>query len=203
MDELEVALDSMAGVAEDGGELDPTNLSREARIRAAYLDWCKEYGKEPDEERFPTFSSNFLVMESYAQENGKDMQLNKYADCTEEEYIALTTGAEVTVEEVEEPVVAEETEEIVEAQVEEEVVEEEIMAEVEEEVVEEAVDAKAEEEAAAAAAAAEAEAKAAAEKAEAEAKAAAEEAKAAAEKKKQEEEAAKKAGRYSSFVVYS
>lgn len=184
VDELEVALDSMAGVAEDGGELDPTNLSREARIRAAYLDWCKEYGKEPDEERFPTFSSNFLVMESYAQENGKDMQLNKYADCTEEEYVALTTGAEVTVEEVEEPAVEEE--EVVEAQAEEE------------EVVEEVVDSVAEEEAAAAAEAAEkaeAEAKAAAEKAEAEAKAAVEKAKAAAEKKKQEEEAAKKAGR--------
>ncbi len=188
VDELEVALDSMAGVAEDGGELDPTNLSREARIRAAYLDWCKEYGKEPDEERFPTFSSNFLVMESYAQENGKDMQLNKYADCTEEEYVALTTGAEVTVEEVEEPAVEEE--EVVEAQAEEE--------EVVEEVVEDVVDSVAEEEAAAAAEAAEkaeAEAKAAAEKAEAEAKAAVEKAKAAAEKKKQEEEAAKKAGR--------
>jgi len=185
VEELEVALDSMAGVAEDGGELDPTNLSREARIRAAYLDWCKEYGKEPDEERFPTFSSNFLVMESYAQENGKDMQLNKYADCTEEEYVALTTGAEVTVEEVEEPAVEEE--EVVEAQAEEE-----------EEVVEEVVDSVAEEEAAAAAEAAEkaeAEAKAAAEKAEAEAKAAVEKAKAAAEKKKQEEEAAKKAAR--------
>ena len=91
VEELEEALDAMDGVAPDGGELD-TSISREARVRSSYMEWCKEYGKETDESRFPTFSSNYLAMESYAKENGKTMQLNKYADCTEEEYIALTTG---------------------------------------------------------------------------------------------------------------
>lgn len=91
VEELEVALDSMEGIAEDGGELD-TSISREARVRSAYLDWCKEYGKEPDEARFPQFSTNYLAMEAYANENGKEMTLNKYADFTEEEYIQLSQG---------------------------------------------------------------------------------------------------------------
>eukprot|EP00591_Stephanopyxis_turris_P002244 CAMPEP_0195506858 /NCGR_PEP_ID=MMETSP0794_2-20130614/401_1 /TAXON_ID=515487 /ORGANISM="Stephanopyxis turris, Strain CCMP 815" /LENGTH=1043 /DNA_ID=CAMNT_0040633319 /DNA_START=15 /DNA_END=3146 /DNA_ORIENTATION=- len=100
VEELETALDAMAGVAPDGGELDPENLSREARVREAYLGWCKEQSKEPDEERFPVFSSNFLLMEEYAKENGKEMSLNAYADCTEEEYLAATTAkAEEKVEE--------------------------------------------------------------------------------------------------------
>ena len=38
VEELEVALDSLEGIAEDGGELDPENLSREARVRSAYLN---------------------------------------------------------------------------------------------------------------------------------------------------------------------
>ena len=88
----------MDGIADDGGELDPTNISREARVRAAYLEWCKENGKETDESRFPTFSSNFLAMEAYANDNDKTMQLNKYADFSEEEYAALTSGKSVETE---------------------------------------------------------------------------------------------------------
>merc|ERR1719354_501338 len=93
----------MEGIADDGGELDTTNVSREARVRASYLEWCKEYGKETDESRFPTFSSNFLAMEAYAKANDKTMQLNKYADCSEDEYAALTSGnaAEIEAEEEE------------------------------------------------------------------------------------------------------
>lgn len=90
----------MEGIAEDGGELDPTNISREARIRAAYMDWCKDSKKEVDEKRFVVFSSNFLAMEEFAKQSGKEMVLNQYADCTEEEYVALTTKKE----EKEEPV---------------------------------------------------------------------------------------------------
>jgi len=71
VEELEVALDSMEGIAADGGELDPTNVSREARVRAAYLDWCKDYSKDVDEARYPTFQTNYLAMEEYAQQNGK------------------------------------------------------------------------------------------------------------------------------------
>jgi hypothetical protein len=90
---MEIAMDKMEGIAEDGGEL-TDNLAREARVRSAYLDWCKQYGKSPDESRYPTFESNFLAMEEYAKESGKAMNLNKYADCTEEEYAA--TMAEKT-----------------------------------------------------------------------------------------------------------
>jgi membrane protein involved in colicin uptake len=107
VEELEGAIDAMEGIAEDGSELDTTNISREARLRSAYMDWCKEYGKESDEARFQTFTSNYLAMEEYAEQNGKEMQLNMYADCTEEEYTAQTAAAtEEVVEVVEEaPVV--------------------------------------------------------------------------------------------------
>lgn len=86
MEELEAALDSLDGIAPDGGELDSENIAREARIRDAYLKWCKEFRKQPDESRFPTFSNNFLLMEQYAKETNKEMNLNQYADCTKEEY---------------------------------------------------------------------------------------------------------------------
>jgi hypothetical protein len=86
VEELEVAIDSLEGIAADGGELDKENLSREARVRAAYLNWCKEYKKEPDEDRFLAFSDNFLVMEKFAQDTGKEMALNEFADLTETEY---------------------------------------------------------------------------------------------------------------------
>ena len=91
VEELEAAIDSMEGIAEDGGEVE--NIAREARVRSAYLDWCKEYRKQPDESRFPTFSSNYLEMEVFAAEAGKEMALNEYADCTEEEYAKLTAAA--------------------------------------------------------------------------------------------------------------
>lgn len=93
IDELEVALDSLEGIAPDGGELETSNIAREARVREAYLNWCKEFNKTPDESRFPTFSNNFLVMEQYAKESKKDMTLNQYADFTKEEYEALQSGA--------------------------------------------------------------------------------------------------------------
>ena len=39
VEELEVALDSMEGIAPDGGELETSNIAREARVRDAYLNW--------------------------------------------------------------------------------------------------------------------------------------------------------------------
>ena len=173
VDELEAALDSLEGIADDGGVLEGENLAREARIRSAYLDWCKEYGKEPIESRFVQFSSNFLEMEEYANENGKEMLLNEYADCTEEEYVKLMNGEAVTVEETPAPAaVVEEKEDEADAEA-------EAAAKAEEEAkakaaAEAEAAAKAEEEAKAKAAA-EAEAKAAAAKAEAEARIKAEE----------------------------
>ena len=91
VEELEDAIDAMEGFSDDGGALDTSDV-REARVRSAYMDWCKEYGRPIDEARFPTFSSNFLAMEEYSRENGREMVLNKYADCTEEEYRKLTEG---------------------------------------------------------------------------------------------------------------
>lgn len=85
-------MDTMEGVAEDGGEI-TDGLAREARVRSAYIQWCKDNGKEPDESRFPTFSTNYLAMEEYAAESGKEMSLNIYADMTEEEYLAATSKA--------------------------------------------------------------------------------------------------------------
>jgi hypothetical protein len=96
IEELEVALDSLDGIAPDGGELDTANIAREARIREAYLNWCKEYRKEPDESRFATFSNNFLMLEQYAKESAKEMTLNQYADFTKEEYEAMQSGGQAS-----------------------------------------------------------------------------------------------------------
>jgi hypothetical protein len=93
VEELEAAIDSMDGIADDGSMLEQENLAREARIRSAYLDWCKEFGKKSDESRFPTFSQNFLDMEEFAKESGKEMQLNEYADFSEAEYGQLARDA--------------------------------------------------------------------------------------------------------------
>jgi hypothetical protein len=187
VEELEVALDAMDGIADDGGELAQENLSREARVRAAYMEWCKDFGKETDEARFETFSSNYLAMEQYAQENGKSMQLNKFADCTEEEYVALASG----VKEAEDAKAAAEAEKETAAKA---IAEEKAAAESEAKKSEEEAAAKnaaaeAEKEAAVKSAAAEADAK----KAEEEAATAKNIAAEADAKKAEEEAAAKKA----------
>ena len=84
-------MDTIEGFAEDGSDI-VDGLAREARVRSVYLEWCKENQKEPDEARFPIFFSNFLAMEEYAKESGKEMILNAYADCTEEEYLSITSA---------------------------------------------------------------------------------------------------------------
>lgn len=94
IEELEAVIDSMEGISPDGTEMEGDNLAREARVRSAYLDWCKEFGKTADEGRFPQFMSNFLEMEEFASESGKEMVLNEYADFTEAEYTALAADQE-------------------------------------------------------------------------------------------------------------
>lgn len=88
--EMEAAIDSMQGISEEGVEIESDNIAREARIRSAYMDWCKEYGKDSNEDRFKIFYDNFLTMEKFAQETGREMSLNQYADWTEGEYRAAS-----------------------------------------------------------------------------------------------------------------
>ena len=56
------------------------------RVRTAYSGWCKMYKKEPDEARFPKFKSNYLIMEKLAIQQGREVFLNEFADCTPDEY---------------------------------------------------------------------------------------------------------------------
>jgi dTMP kinase len=94
IEELELAIDAMQGINEDGTAMEGDNLAREARVRSAYLDWCKTYDKSPDESRFSQFYENFLEMEEYAKASGKEMVLNEYADYTKEEYEKLQSSVE-------------------------------------------------------------------------------------------------------------
>jgi hypothetical protein len=56
------------------------------RVRAAYSNWCRTYKKEPDEGRFPKFKSNYIIMEKLANDQGREVTLNEFADCTPDEY---------------------------------------------------------------------------------------------------------------------
>mmetsp|Transcript_3226 Transcript_3226/g.4808 ORF Transcript_3226/g.4808 Transcript_3226/m.4808 type:complete len:484 (+) Transcript_3226:39-1490(+) len=93
VEELEAALDALEGVDEEGIQ---ENLAREARIRSAYLEWCKKYDKESDESRFEVFSQNFLAMEEYAKQSGREMNMNEYADLSEEDYKTIVSGGSVS-----------------------------------------------------------------------------------------------------------
>jgi hypothetical protein len=63
-----------------------------SRVRSIYLDWCRDYGKEVNEMRYPIFRSNFILMEAFAKESGKPIELNEWYDCTEEEYNSYNDG---------------------------------------------------------------------------------------------------------------
>mmetsp|Transcript_19186 Transcript_19186/g.28124 ORF Transcript_19186/g.28124 Transcript_19186/m.28124 type:complete len:301 (-) Transcript_19186:448-1350(-) len=69
-------------------------LIKDAGFRSVYGDWCKEYGKEPSEYRFQTFSSNF----KNARESGIQMRLDRYADLNPDERkkIEAETGIQAT-----------------------------------------------------------------------------------------------------------
>ena len=91
VEQLEAAMDAMEGIAEDGGEL--VDSSQNPR-RVAYQEWCQENNKIPDyATKFPIFEQNFLIMEAYCKDNGMQMKLNEFADCSEEEYLAITAAA--------------------------------------------------------------------------------------------------------------
>ena len=100
VEELEDAVDYLEGIDPEGVKMDDGDLAREARVRSSYMDWCKEYSKESDETRFKQFFSNYLEMEVFSKDTGKEMVLNEFADFTEAEYTAMQNGE--TVEAVEE-----------------------------------------------------------------------------------------------------
>jgi hypothetical protein len=56
------------------------------RVRHAYTEWCKYYGKEVDESRLSIFASNFLQVEQFFKSTGTPVKLNEFADLTTEEY---------------------------------------------------------------------------------------------------------------------
>merc|ERR1711935_763406 len=90
---------------------EPTPPSTE-RIRTDYVQWLSDNEKELDEERYQVFAKNYVALEKFAKANGRELVLNAYADCTEQEYRTRTGTA---------PVINEE-EEVVEVDVEDEVV---------------------------------------------------------------------------------
>mmetsp|Transcript_36350 Transcript_36350/g.87761 ORF Transcript_36350/g.87761 Transcript_36350/m.87761 type:complete len:1773 (-) Transcript_36350:3283-8601(-) len=68
------------------GTVDPDDPEVRRRVRSAYSNWCREYNKETDESRFPRFKTNYLKMEQMAWEQGNEITLNEFADCSPEEY---------------------------------------------------------------------------------------------------------------------
>jgi hypothetical protein len=98
--EMEKAAPSLEanGRIDGGGPLDPDQVEHESSSHAlrqycptAYQEWCHNYNKEPDRIRFATFSSNYMAMRESAQNSGKELRLNEYADCTAEEYSRITS----------------------------------------------------------------------------------------------------------------
>jgi hypothetical protein len=65
-------------------------------IRFIYDEWCEAYGKEPDEGRFAVFVENYARIEAWAEESGEEATLNVFADCTEEEYLRLSTDEQTS-----------------------------------------------------------------------------------------------------------
>ncbi len=69
---------------DDQFEAHPTEVVE--RVREIYYQWCNVYNKDVDADRFKEFTTNFLYMEALANESGDVIEINKWYDCTEEEY---------------------------------------------------------------------------------------------------------------------
>jgi hypothetical protein len=97
--ELEKALDFQSNGVSGGGALDAELVKLESLVRASYqecrnvyIEWCQKYGKQEEALRFATFSSSYIAMRQFAKQAGTELKLNKYADCTKEEYNSLVYG---------------------------------------------------------------------------------------------------------------
>jgi len=72
----------------------------EDRIREAYREWCKYYGRSYDEKRLRTFAANFVAVEKYHLQTKVSLVLNEFAELTEREYSKhLETAARVAIPE--------------------------------------------------------------------------------------------------------
>eukprot|EP00980_Cylindrotheca_fusiformis_P011453 scaffold2654_cov126-Cylindrotheca_fusiformis.AAC.9 len=64
----------------------PAMEAEHKKFQEAYQQWCQTYNKEMDPSRLEIFSYHHLLAEQYLEETGTVLQLNEYADRTEEEY---------------------------------------------------------------------------------------------------------------------
>ncbi len=80
-------------------ELEAAEKEKMARINPVYLDWCRIFNKEPNDNKFKTFASNYITMEAHAIYTGERMQFNEWYDCTEEEYKNIVAEREKAKEE--------------------------------------------------------------------------------------------------------
>ncbi|MGK3735270.1 MAG: hypothetical protein ACI90V_002110 [Bacillariaceae sp.] len=58
-------------------------------IRQSYIEWCIANEREYIESRLDAFANNFLAVESYRKETGKNVKLSKHADLSPEKYNAM------------------------------------------------------------------------------------------------------------------
>lgn len=64
----------------------PAMEAEHNKFQAAYGLWCQTYNKEMNESRLEIFAYHHLLAEQHLEETGTVLELNEYADRTEEEY---------------------------------------------------------------------------------------------------------------------
>jgi pyruvate/2-oxoglutarate dehydrogenase complex dihydrolipoamide acyltransferase (E2) component len=96
-------------------QFDQVGKEEADRVKDIYYQYCNVYSKDIEESRFQIFLPNFLRKEAQAKESGKPLEMNKWYDCTDEEYKvgmqaeAAEEAARVLAEEEEEKLAAEAT----------------------------------------------------------------------------------------------
>ena len=91
-DTLPASMNQGQEIADKQNDDEDVSEGRWDPIRRIYSDWCKQYGKEQDESRYPNFSTNFLALAQHCSNSGTEVDLNEYADCTQQEHSKLTGG---------------------------------------------------------------------------------------------------------------
>ena len=62
--------------------------SFEKTIFASYSDWARKHGKETSEMRYAVYKRHYLLQIEHTKQTGQYFELNKFADLTEEEFVA-------------------------------------------------------------------------------------------------------------------